>query len=97
LLRPPLPEFTLFSGMMLDRLDVPHFRKALRSLRSAVRVIRLLARYGWQRLTHPRGTSLVLGNALAGRLLHSLLQSSVTIKASTQVDALLMEASPSAE
>ena len=91
LLRPPLPEFTLFSGMMLDRLDVPHFRKALRSLRSAVRVIRLLARYGWQRLTHPRGTSLVLGNALAGRLLHSLLQSSVTIKASTQVDALLIE------
>src|SRR5256885_786877 len=27
-LRPPLPEFTLFGGMMVNRLDIPHFRKA---------------------------------------------------------------------
>ena len=91
LLRPPLSEFTLFGGMMLDRLDIPHFRKATRSLRSALRVARLLARYGWQRLTHRRGTSLVLGNALAARLLQSLIQSGVTIRLSTQVDALLVE------
>jgi len=33
-LRPPLPEFTLFGGMMVNRLDIPHLRKFGRSLRS---------------------------------------------------------------
>ena len=41
----PLPEFTLFGGMMLDRADIPHFRNAFRSARSARRVLRLLSRY----------------------------------------------------
>src|ERR1035438_131053 len=26
-LRPPLPEFTVFGGMMINRLDIPHLRK----------------------------------------------------------------------
>ncbi len=30
-LRPPLPEFTLFGGMMVNRLDIPHLRQAGRS------------------------------------------------------------------
>src|SRR5438067_7489275 len=34
-LRPPLPEFMLFGGMMVDRADIPHFRNAGRSFRSA--------------------------------------------------------------
>ena len=88
LLHPPLPEFTLFGGMMLDRADIPHFRKAARSLRSAVRVAGLLARHTWQRLAHPRGVSLVLGNALAARLLQSLLQFGVSIRTDTEVSAL---------
>ena len=71
LLRPPLPEFMLFGGMMVDRADIPHFRKAGRSSLSAARVARLVARYGWQRLFANRGTSLYLGNTLAARLLHS--------------------------
>ena len=31
-LRPPLPEFTVFGGMMVNRLDIPHLRKVGRSL-----------------------------------------------------------------
>ena len=73
---------------MLDRADIPHFRKAARSLRSAVRVAGLLARHTWQRLAHPRGVSLVLGNALAARLLQSLLQFGVSIRTDTEVSAL---------
>ena len=72
LLRWPLPEFTLLGGMMIDRPDIPHFRPAGRSFHSAAHVLRLLARYGWERLFVQRGASLYLGNALAGRLLHSL-------------------------
>jgi hypothetical protein len=79
LLRWPLPEFMLLGGMMIDRADVPHFRNAGRSFRSAAHVGRLFARYGWERLFAKRGASLYLGNALAGRLLHSLLMLRWTI------------------
>ena len=68
-LRPPLPEFTLLGGMMVARADIAHFRRFGRSIASTLRVARLLLRHAYERLRHPRGTSLVLGNALAARLL----------------------------
>jgi succinate dehydrogenase/fumarate reductase flavoprotein subunit len=89
LLRPPLPEFMLFGGMMVDRADIRHFRKAGRSFVSAGRVARLVARYGWQRLFANRGTSLYLGNALAARLLHSLLRLNVELALNTEVARLI--------
>jgi hypothetical protein len=73
-LRPPLPEFTLFGGMMVNRLDIPHLRRFGRSFRSTARSIRLVSRYALQRLRAPRGTTLHLGNALAARLYASLLR-----------------------
>ncbi len=88
-LRPPLPEFTLFGGMMIDRADIPHFRHVTKSMRSAFRVARLVARHGLQRLRNARGTSLVLGNALAARLFQSLLQSGVEVRLNTKVAELL--------
>jgi FAD binding domain len=78
-LRPPLPEFTLFGGMMVNRLDIPHLRKAGRSLRSTLRSLRLVSQYALQRLRAPRGTTLHLGNALAARLYASLLSRQVEI------------------
>src|SRR5258707_1233081 len=49
-LRPPLPEFTLFGGMMVNRLDIPHLRKFGRSFRSTLRSMRLVSEYALQRL-----------------------------------------------
>lgn len=90
-IRAPLPEFTLFGGMMVDRADIPHFRKMTRSIGSASCVARLLLRHGWERLTHPRGTSLVLGNALVARLLRSVLDAGVTLALDVAVTELLMK------
>src|SRR5216683_6802298 len=59
-LRPPLPEFTLFAGMMVNRLDIPHLRKFGRSFRSTLRSMRLVSQYALQRLRAPRGTTLHL-------------------------------------
>src|SRR6266478_2736786 len=42
-LRPPLPEFTLFGGMMVNRLDIPHLRKFGRSFRSTLHLGNALA------------------------------------------------------
>jgi succinate dehydrogenase/fumarate reductase flavoprotein subunit len=92
LLRDPLPEFMLFGGMMISRQDIPHLRRAGRSLRSALHVGKLLARYGLQRLAARRGTTLYLGNALAGWLFRSALDRGVTIRTGTSVRKLAADA-----
>lgn len=92
LLRPPLPEFTLFGGMMVARPDIVHFRNVFRAPRSTLRVARLIAEYALQRLAgHPRGTSLVLGNALVARLLKSLVDLGVDIRCRSEVQHLVMD------
>ena len=88
-LRWPLPEFMLFGAMMVSREDIPHLRRVGHSLRSTVHAIKLVARYALQRLTHRRGTTLYLGNALAGRLYKSVLALGVTVKLETPVIKLL--------
>jgi len=91
LLRPPLPEFTLFGGMMIDRADLPHFRAVTRSPRSMARVARLLLRHARERLSAPRGTSLVLGNALVARLLASARKLGVEIRTRVDVARLVRD------
>lgn len=92
LLRPPLPEFMLFGGMMVARPDIVHFRHLGRSWRSTARVARLVAAYAWQRLGgHPRGTTLVLGNALAARLLLSVRRLGVRLRLGVAAEELLLE------
>lgn len=88
LVRPPLPEFMLFGGMMISRADIPHLRRATKSLRSAMRAAQLVLQYAWQRLSAPRGTSLYLGNALIARLLKSTLDLKVRIETGVTLDAL---------
>jgi hypothetical protein len=88
-LRPPLPEFMLFGGMMISREDIPHLRRVGRSARSTFHVAKLILSYGWQRLRAPRGTTLYLGNALAGRLFCSLLDLGVDLRTEAQAEALL--------
>jgi succinate dehydrogenase/fumarate reductase flavoprotein subunit len=90
-LRPPLPEFTLFGGMMVNRLDIPHLRQFGRSFRSTLRSLRLVSQYALQRLRAPRGTTLHLGNALAARLYASLLARNVEVLFGTSVERLLIE------
>jgi succinate dehydrogenase/fumarate reductase flavoprotein subunit len=85
LLRPPLEEFTLFGGMMVARADLPHFRNVFRSPKSLARVAHLVCRYLLQRLRYPHGVDLVLGNALAGRLLKSLRDRAVPVRVNADI------------
>jgi len=90
-LRPPLPEFTLFGGMMVNRADIPHLRNAGRSLSSTWRTMQLILQYALQRLRWPRGTTLHLGNALAARLYASLRSHRVDVLFGTTIDRLIVE------
>jgi succinate dehydrogenase/fumarate reductase flavoprotein subunit len=91
LLRPPLPEFMLFGGMMVSREDVAHFRKVARSPRSFARVVRLVIGYSIQRLQAPRGSTLYLGNALAARLYKSARDLGVEIRLGITVERLIQD------
>ncbi|MFC5522148.1 FAD-dependent oxidoreductase [Polaromonas jejuensis] len=74
LIRPPIPEFTVLGGMMVDRTDINHLLGMKQSMASFWHSVRILSRHVLDRLRHPRGTRLVMGNALVGRLLYSLSQ-----------------------
>ncbi len=89
LLRPPIPEFTVLGGMMVDRSDINHLLARTRSWASFRHVCKIVLRHGADRLRYPRGTRLVMGNALVARLLFSLSQRGhVTLALNTTLEQL---------
>ena len=92
LVRPPLQEFTLLGGMMVDRTDIGHLLSSTKSVKSLLHSAKLLARHARDRLSHSRGTRLVMGNALVGRLLYSLMLRDVEILTGTSVARIVRDA-----
>jgi succinate dehydrogenase/fumarate reductase flavoprotein subunit len=89
LLRPPIPEFTVLGGMMVDRTDINHLLAMTQSWPSLKHSLSILWRHLRDRLSHARGTRLVMGNALVGHLLYALSkQGTATLALKTSVDAL---------
>lgn len=84
LVRPPLPEFTVLGGMAIDRDDIPHLLAFNRSLKSLHYVARIVTRHGMDRLRHGRGTRLLMGNALIGRLLLTVHEQGATLLTETR-------------
>ena len=76
-LRAPLANFNAPGGFMIALGDMPHLNNATKSLASFWYLLKLLARFAWDRLRYPRGTRLTMGNALVARLLRSARSSRV--------------------
>ena len=72
LLRPPIPEFTVLGGMMVDRTDINHLLAMTKSWASFKHALKIVLRHAMDRVSWPRGTRLVMGNAHVARLLYSL-------------------------
>lgn len=87
-IRPPIPEFTLFGGMMIDRTDIGHLLKLRTSWDSFKHAAAILGRYGLDRLSGKRGTRLVMGNALIGALLLTLKQHGGTVLLNASITEL---------
>jgi len=86
LVRPPIPEFTVLGKMMVDRTDINHLLGMRNSLTSAKHSAKILLRHAMDRLRYPRGTRLVMGNALIARLLYSLSKhSNVALSINTSI------------
>jgi hypothetical protein len=71
LVRPPIPEFTVLGGMMVDRIDIGHLLNLTRSRASFAHSTRLLLRHAGDRLRYRRGAA-GHGQRAGGRLLASL-------------------------
>ena len=90
LLRPPIPEFTVLGGMMVDRTDINHLLAMTRSWASFRHSVKIILRHAVDRLSWPRGTRLVMGNAHVARLLYSLSKhDKVTIALNTTVTQIV--------
>ena len=94
ILRAPIPEFTVLGGMMVDRNDIFHLLRMTRSFASLRHGLKLLVRHAMDRLAWPRGTRLVMGNALIGRLLLSLSKrENIDIALGTSVEGMARDES----
>ena len=87
--RPPLAIGTILGGMSIGRDDLPHLLNVTRSLNSATHVARMLLHHASDRLRgYPRGTRMVMGGALMGRLFKTLLDRKVLIWRNASVTEL---------
>jgi succinate dehydrogenase/fumarate reductase flavoprotein subunit len=89
--RPPIDEFMLLGGMMVGKLDIPPLLGRYRSVANFAYSAKLVLRYAADRLKYPRGTRLTMGNALVGRLFHSLRQKNVPMLFDAPIEELLHE------
>src|SRR5512134_1523602 len=91
MLRPPLPELTVFGIMIGSGAELVHFMRWSKSLASAAFVARRLVGHGAATLFHWRGVRLTNGNALAGRLLKSAVDAGVVLWNCSSVESLFRE------
>jgi succinate dehydrogenase/fumarate reductase flavoprotein subunit len=88
-LRDPLPEFMVLGGMMITMTDAKHLLAVTKSFTSWREGMKLVLRYFLDRLRgYHRGTRVVLGNALAGRLFKSVLDRKIEYWLSTPLQKL---------
>ena len=86
----PIPELMLFGGMMVTRGEAARLLRAGRSLDGTLLGARLCLRYLADRLRYPRGTRLVLGNALVARLYKALLERQVPVWCEARTERLIV-------
>ncbi len=77
--RPPIEEFMLLGGMMAGKTDIARLLGRFKSPGNFLHSAGLVLRYLADRLRYKRGTRLVMGNALIGRLYYSLKQNGVAV------------------
>jgi hypothetical protein len=82
----PIRELMLLGGMMVTRGEAARLLRGGASLGA-----RLLSRFLLDRLRYPRGTRLVLGNALVARLYRELLDRGVPVWCEAKTERLLVE------
>lgn len=90
-MRGPMRELTIFGGMQVDAGEALELQRSWRRWKSFKVAARLLTRYAADRLLFGRGTRLIRGQALTGRLLRSAEDLRVEFRTGAPVCELLQE------
>jgi succinate dehydrogenase/fumarate reductase flavoprotein subunit len=88
-LRPPRPIYMILGGLMVGRREVPILLRPFSSWSALRRTLSIVIPHLWSRLRHPRGTRLLIGNALIGRFLKSAIAAGVDIRTGTRLVSLI--------
>ncbi|MFA7601650.1 MAG: FAD-dependent oxidoreductase [Novosphingobium sp.] len=88
----PKRELTVFGGMQVEASEALELQQSWRRLSAFNVAARLVGRYALDRARFGRGTRLIRGQALVGRLLRSALDAGVTIRPATRATSLLQRA-----
>lgn len=91
LLKPPLPETTLWGMGIASGAELRHFMGAMRSWTSLAYVAKRVAAYVLDVLRHGQGMRLVNGHALAGALLASAAEAGVDLRVNSPAQRLLQD------
>lgn len=87
-LQKPRQEFNAPGGMMIDFFDLPYIAK-LPSPGALWYMAKIAIRFALDKRKLGRGSRLTMGNALAGRLLHSAIDAGVDVYEATPVEGLV--------
>ena len=90
--RPPIREFMVLGGMMVGKADLAPLIGRFKSAKNFVYAAKLFLRYLADRLRFPRGTRLMMGNALVARLFYSLKSRNVPILFNASLVGLIGDA-----
>jgi succinate dehydrogenase/fumarate reductase flavoprotein subunit len=89
-LSPPRQEFNAPGGMMIDLFDLPYIER-LPAPGALWHMAKIAVRFALDKRKLGRGSRLTMGNALAGRLLHSTIAAGVDLFESAPVEGLVVE------
>lgn len=89
--RPPHRVFMGLGGMMVGRGEVASLLNPFSSLQNLKVTLSVVLRYFADRLKYPRGTRLLMGNALVARLYYSLRQRNVPVLFNAPLKELIIE------
>ena len=89
--RPPRREFMGLGGMMVGRNELGALLSPFASLANLRSTLGIVGGYVLDRVSYRRGTRLLMGNALVGRLLYSLRKANVPVLFESRVRELMIE------
>lgn len=85
LLRPPIEEFTVLGGMMINREDINHLLRRFKSPTSFLYTVKLVSQFFLDKIRFGKPRRSVMGHALISRLLQSAIDLDIPILVNTEV------------
>lgn len=87
-LRPPISEFTVLNGMMINREDINNLLARFKSIKSFIYTAKLVANFMWDKIRYGQTARSVMGHALIARLFVSAINLKIDIALNTEIEVI---------